>query len=184
MVSRCTFGVASSLPEIPRGRPTGLPFFLGEKPVPKMTTNIPNVTVNLKKLSKTIDDNLDFIVRDTSGEVYESLTAKPGGASDGTPRDTNRATVGWNLTEGGPNYSDPGEGPSNHGEPEGTKAAKAAVGKGALRASVANGVPYISVLDTGTSKQAPSGFVRRAVHKAVNWLAGYNVLDPNTRKSL
>ena len=146
----------------------------------QMTTNFKIEALKTSKLTEAIENNLDLIVRDVSAEVYNELTQDPRsiGAGTGTPRDTRRATNGWNISMNGPNYNDPGEG--TYGEPPGAQEeARSKIRKGATNASIANGVPYVAILDTGTSTQAPGGFVRRAVNRAVNWLTGYDVLDKN-----
>lgn len=134
----------------------------------------------LEKLVNTIENNLDLVVRDVSAEVYNELTQDPRsiGVGTGTPRDTRRATNGWNISTDGPNYDDPGEG--QYGEPPGAQEeARSKIREGTMNASISNGVPYIAILDTGTSTQAPGGFVQRAVNRAVNWLIGFDVLDKN-----
>ena len=148
-----------------------------------LKTNFTLASKEMEQLTNRIEDNLDHLVRDVSAEVYGELTQDPRsiGAGTGTPRDTRRATNGWNLSMNGPNYDDPGEG--QYGEPPSAKEeARAQIRKGATNASIANGVPYVSKLDTGTSKQAPAGFVQRAVNRAVNWLIGFDVLDKNFKK--
>lgn len=146
----------------------------------RMTTNLKVSAAQMQRITDTIEGNLDLLVRDVSAEVYGELTQDPRsiGAGTGTPRDTRRATNGWNLTEGSADFSDPGEG--NYGQPPpAQQEAAAKIRKGATNASIANGVPYISQLDGGSSTQAPAGFVRRAVNRAVNWLVGFDVLDKN-----
>jgi hypothetical protein len=145
-----------------------------------MRTNMTVEARQLEKIVRNIERNLGTLVRDVSSEVYGELTQDPRsfGAGTGTPRDTRRATNGWNISTNGPNYDDPGEG--QYGEPPGAhQEAHSQIRKGTMNASISNGVPYIAILDTGTSTQAPAGFVRRAVNRAVNWLIGFDVLDKN-----
>lgn len=147
-----------------------------------MTSNFKQEAKRTARISRTIEGNLNYLVRDTTEELYRSLTQDPkgsAGVSTGTPRDTRRATNGWNIAEGGTqDYTDRGEGQYNE-PPDAKSEARAKVSKGATTASVSNGVPYISQLENGTSKQAPQGFVKRAVNRTVNWLIGYNALDGN-----
>ena len=58
------------------------------------------------------------------------------------------------------------------------------MGKKADGAFVSNGVPYIGKLDQGSSQQAPAGFVRAAVVKAVAKLAGVRLLTPGSTKKI
>lgn len=149
----------------------------------RMNSNFKLAASEMQKLTDRIDNNLKLIVRDVSAEVYGELTQDPRsfGAGTGTPRDTRRATNGWNISQNGPNYDDPGEG--QYGEPPGAREeARTQIRRGATNASIANGVPYIATLDNGTSTQAPAGFVQRAVNRAVNWLIGFDVLDKNYEK--
>lgn len=42
---------------------------------------------------------------------------------------------------------------------------------------ISNNVPYIRILDTGTSTQAPRGFIRIALRKGAKTVKGAKVLD-------
>lgn len=147
----------------------------------RVTHNFEAVAIDTKAIAETIEENLDVIVPAVVMDVYESLTDDPRTAGGtGTPRDTRRATNGWNMSRGGtPDFSDDGEG--NYPAPDSPREAADRLGRGTAvyEANVANGVPYIETLDGGSSTQAPGGFVRRAVNRAVNLLMGFDVLDPN-----
>ena len=147
----------------------------------KVTSNFRAAAIDVQDLVDTIEENLDIIVPAVTMDVYESLTDDPRtSAGTGTPRDTRRATNGWNISRGGtPDFSDDGEG--NYSAPESPREAADKLGRGTpvYEANIANGVPYIETLDGGSSTQAPGGFVRRAVNRAVNLLLGFDVLDPN-----
>lgn len=140
-----------------------------------------DIAVAEKQLERIIDrleDNMDVLVRDVSGEVLTSLTQDPlGSGGTGTPRDTLRATNGWNVSNGAaPDFSDGGR--RLYPEPEdGQTAAERAIPKGSEQANIANGVPYILDLDQGTSQQAPAGFVRRATVRAVGFILSIRLLD-------
>ncbi len=152
----------------------------------KMTNNFELKAREIKEIQETVEDNLDVIVRAVTSELYSELTADPRsvGSSAGTPRDTRRATNGWNVSAGrSPDFSDPGIAES-HGEPDNADSATRDISRGTMDANVANGVPYITKLDNGTSTQAPAGFVRRAMNRAVNFLTGFEVLDKNFKKRL
>lgn len=148
-------------------------------------SNLDKVASNVDDLVQTIEENLDVIVPAVAMDVYESLTDDPRtvGAGTGTPRDTRRATNGWNMSRGNtPDFSDDGE--KQYPNPESPREAADRLGRGApvYEATVANGVPYIEDLNNGTSTQAPAGFLQRAVNRAVNLIAGFDILDPNFSK--
>jgi len=150
----------------------------------KMTDNFLVNSKQLREIQDTIHDNLDVIVRAVTEEVYSELTNDPRsmGASAGTPRDTRRATNGWNVSAGrSPDFTDPGPA-ARHSEPDDSFSATRGITRGTMDATVANGVPYITDLDDGTSQQAPAGFVRRAVNRAVNFLLDFDVLDKNFQR--
>lgn len=150
----------------------------------KMTDNFEIKAKELREIQDTVQDNLDVIVRAVTEEVYSELTSDPRsmGASAGTPRDTRRATNGWNVSEGlTPDFTDPGPA-RRHNQPEDPYSATSGIERGTMKANVANGVPYITDLDNGTSQQAPAGFVRRAVNRAVNFLLDFDVLDKNFQR--
>jgi len=146
-----------------------------------MSSDVEATEAWLEDLSKKIEDNGDVITQYVAGEVFTSLTQDPrlaGGT--GTPRDTRRAVNGWNIAPGEtPDYSDGGRG--MYGEPpDGRREALRKIPKGTMEATVANGVPYIEDLEHGTSKQAPAGFTRRAVHRALNFLLELDILNRRT----
>jgi len=147
-----------------------------------MATFTSNISVTQKQLDallKTVDDNVNTIVQATAGELLDDLTDKPNGDFS-TPRDTLRATNGWNVAAGhSPDLSDGGR--ALYPEPgDGKAMAKRAIAKGAQKASVANGVPYIVDLNNGTSTQAPAGFVDKAVVHALKFLDGINITRRNS----
>lgn len=150
----------------------------------KMTDNFLVKSRQLKEIQDTVQDNLDVLVRSVTEELYSELTSDPRlmGASAGTPRDTRRATNGWNVSAGrSPDFTDPGYS-ERHNQPEDSFSATRDIVRGTMDATVANGVPYITDLDDGTSAQAPAGFVTRAVNRAANFLLGINVLDRNFQR--
>lgn len=85
-----------------------------------------------------------------------------------TPRDTGWAKANWI-----PSLTVPAVGIA--GDPKGISAAESEAGLAAILAFkledgaifVSNNVPYIQRLDAGSSTQAPAGFVRQAIDKAL-----------------
>ena len=80
-----------------------------------------------------------------------------------TPVDTGRARLGWRVTLDAPSTDEPGRG-SSEGDP-----ISMAIGV-KLRATsserpiyIVNNVPYIGILNAGSSRQAPAGFVQASV---------------------
>jgi hypothetical protein len=145
----------------------------------KVTSNFNFVAEELEDLADRIDRNIGMVTKYTAGHAYESLTQDPlGNAGTGTPRLTRRATNGWNM-RAYPVVSYVEDGPKEYPAPESKQQAMARIPDGTMSVSIANGVPYIEDLNSGTSRKAPGGFVERAVNRAVNWLAGRNILDPN-----
>ena len=145
----------------------------------QVTSDIQVAEKWLDELAEVIDGNLDVIVRATAGEVAASLIEDPNfSGGTGTPRDTRRAVNGWNISDGQqPDYTD--NGPGQYPEPPDARdEATRKVRRGSEHATIANGVHYIGKLDQGFSRQAPRGFVRRAVFRGINYLLGYDLLNP------
>ena len=150
----------------------------------EIKTNAKVVARNFQQYAKNVQDNGDEIVREIIADITESLTVDPkANGGTGTPRDTRRTTNNWNVSNGrGPDFSDIGEG--QHGEPSGRYEAYAKVPKGSMEANVANATPYLNSLDQGSSRQAPKGFIRRAIRRAVQDLERVSLLRPGSvRKS-
>lgn len=103
------------------------------------------------------------------------------GSDGGTPVDTGFARANWIPRLGEPGSAPVGARPTEPGpSPSGkalfvdtgaAEAGKAAVATGfklgAGDVYVSNHVPYIGHLNNGSSKQAPAGFVQRAITKAL-----------------
>jgi hypothetical protein len=106
-----------------------------------------------------LDENQQHIVREVVAEIMVEVTVD-------TPRDTNRAATGWNPRNGpSGDFSEPG--PGFYSEPNPVAEVAARIPVGSHSATIANGVPYIGSLESGTSRQAPRNFVRKAIEKAL-----------------
>lgn len=138
-------------------------------------TNASAVEHRLAQLAKTVDENLDYIVQETIADIGDSLTADPDGhGGTGTPRDTQRATNNWNVSNGtSGDFSDLG--PGRYGEPDARAQAYTKIPRGSIAANIANGTHYISQLDRGWSQQAPMGFIRRAINRAIRGIDNINL---------
>lgn len=123
--------------------------------------------MTLRIVINSLDDFVDQVIKKITLDIVANLTAAP--SEGGTPVDTGWARANWIPVIG-----------TQVGEPVGTResvsdnAQKAAVARvvAAYRkelgpVTVGNPVPYIQFLNDGSSQQAPSGFVQRAIAKAV-----------------
>lgn len=114
---------------------------------------------------------VELLMKKVTLGVVANLVTSPG--SGGTPVDTGWARANWV-----PNIGAPLDRPSGSYEaavlgqlPGDQQAGLAKVATGYRlsrgRIFITNNVPYILQLDQGTSRQAPAGFIRRAIKKAV-----------------
>jgi hypothetical protein len=120
-----------------------------------------------------MERQLTFFVKKLVLDIAANLRVEP--TRGGTPVDTGWARSNWLVRIKDPPTSPVGTRPEKKGD--------AGVDEGASDASVAefatgyvinagnvyisNLVPYIAQLNSGTSKQAPEGFVERAILKAI-----------------
>lgn len=93
-----------------------------------------------------------------------------------TPVDTGWARANWVPSVGAPALDGSGVSKAGRGLISGASssqmAAQASLATSGYKLSqgrlfISNGVPYIELLNSGSSKQAPRGFVQRAIQKAV-----------------
>jgi hypothetical protein len=129
-------------------------------------TNAAAVSRRLNQYAEAVATNSERVVHHMAVAIVEDVT-------EDTPVDTGKARSGWNATQGGPRFlTDPDIIPV-----EAVIArAETQVSKRATSASVSNGVHYIGKLNNGSSAQAPAGFVRAAVTKAIMKLDGVRLL--------
>lgn len=129
------------------------------------TTN--KISVVVADLERFIDDTIKKIALD----VVANLVRAP--SDGGTPIDTSWASANWIPYIGDPQRSTSGARPAQGGRASNSdqQAALATIAasykheKGKI--VIANNVPYIVRLNEGSSRQAPSGFVQRAIADAV-----------------
>ena len=132
----------------------------------RVVTNLKRVVRNLQNEFEEIDAASKQMVKAaTSFIIYEVQDMPPAG----TPRDTQRAVNGWNVSPGlVGDFSDPGEA-FLHADPDPELEIRKLTGE-ETEANIANGVPYIGLLEFGSSSQAPSNFIRMAIDRAMSYL--------------
>lgn len=119
------------------------------------------VRLVVRSLGRFTTDKVKRIVLDATANLIED-----------TPRDTGWARNNW-VPEIGPGPDDPA------GDRDNAGAARVAQQKGIASVAVGyklgmgivtitNNVPYIVMLNEGTSQQAPAGFVQAALFRAVH----------------
>lgn len=115
---------------------------------------------------ESLNGFIEQIIIGLALDVTANLKAAPG--EGGTPVDT-----GWARSNWIPNIGEPIEAPVGSRSNVNTAPQNQALGQVANyslnkgRVYISNNVPYILRLNEGYSKQAPAGFVQRAVAKAV-----------------
>jgi len=124
-----------------------------------MTTE--RFNVDLQKFADVTGQELDTVVRRAALEVYDRVTAR-------TPVDTGRARGNWNMGVGSPDLGEDksfGKSTGSHiglsTPPTSPKAKKVTLRKGQGKdiLFITNNLPYIEVLENGSSTQAPNGMV-------------------------
>ena len=116
----------------------------------------------LSRLAKDLDIELEVVVRKTALLAYNSVTKK-------TPVDTGRARANWNVGVGSADESmetkgfgkPTGKNVNSRVPPSSPKARPARLKKGDGKQSIwiTNSLPYMTVLENGSSQQAPKGMV-------------------------
>lgn len=117
-----------------------------------------------EQMTAGIDRFATRVVTKVVLDVVANLVKSPG--DGGTPVDTGWARSNWLVSIAAPQRSVLGEPDAVQAHPSPlVPMLSYHVRLGPV--FVSNNVPYITRLDDGSSQQAPSGFVGRAVHKAV-----------------
>ena len=130
-----------------------------------MAKGLLDLVTSLEKKAKAIDEAASKLAVDTALTIVGDLAYK-------TPVDTSQALSNWQVSLGSPVDSKippyyPGEGGStrNSSAQSTIDAAKNALKqkRPGVTIYISNVLPYIRRLNDGYSKQAPAGFVERAV---------------------
>lgn len=115
--------------------------------------------VSLDQFAKQIGVDVVTVVKKLSFDIFHDVVA-------GTPIDTGRAMNNWNIAIGSPPRLVTQEVGTAAGI-AGTKAVRAGSVLNSVKPFdtvwISNSVPYIVALEEGHSKQAPNGWVARAV---------------------
>lgn len=134
------------------------------------------VSQQIRVILAGIDGFVTRVVKKLVLDIVANLQASPG--DGGTPVDTGWARVNWIPVIGAASRRATPK-PGDHGQTVQAAIDLASQGQAAVAAivttynlrqgpvTIANNVPYILRLDAGSSKQAPSGFVRRGIVKAL-----------------
>jgi hypothetical protein len=134
------------------------------------------VSQQIRVILAGIDGFVARIVKKLVLDIVANLQASP--SDGGTPVDTGWARVNWIPVIGNASRKAAPK-PGGHGQTVSAAAALALQGQAAVAViattyrtsmgpvTIANNVPYILPLDAGSSKQAPSGFIRRGIVKAL-----------------
>jgi hypothetical protein len=134
-------------------------------------------------ITKAIDAHTSLVVKKITLDIHSNLIDKP--ANGGTPIDTGYARSNWIPRIGKPFEGTVGQRPvvdynaraigmegtigsidnstQQAGREEVASGYRIALGP----ATITNNVEYIGALNNGSSKQAPKGFIERAIIKAV-----------------
>lgn len=128
--------------------------------------NLPKFEKNLRLVSKKLGIPVQTAVKKLAFDIFGDVVA-------GTPVDTGRAMNNWNISVGSPDHTTTEAGGKktsvrNSKKVEGlTTLANFAVGQTVW---ISNSVDYIMYLEEGHSRQAPNGWVVRAVLNNINAL--------------
>lgn len=120
-----------------------------------------------------LEGAVDFIIKRLVLDIVRRLVAAP--SEGGTPVDTGWARANWIPSIGAPRTEPAGtrkqaEAGILPGEQQSGLAAMLSYTAARGPAHITNNVPYILALDAGHSRQAASGFVGRAIARAVTEL--------------
>ena len=108
---------------------------------------------------KYMEDAVDKLMRDAATETYKELVEL-------TPVETGKARAGWNMSRGTVDASVPAPGKKQYPKPETPELAPAGPGESST-IFIASAIPYINVLNSGSSDKAPKRFVQAAVARAL-----------------
>ncbi len=134
------------------------------------------VSKQIRVIIAGIDGLVTRVVKKLVLDIVANLQASPN--TGGTPRDTSWAAANWIPVIGAasgkaaPRPADRARAVQAATGVQSSSATAIAVIATTYRASqgkvtIANNVPYILKLDAGSSKQAPAGFIRRGIVKAL-----------------
>lgn len=125
----------------------------------------------IRVVVSSLNGFVEQLIKKLTLDIVANLVAAPG--QGGTPVDTGWARANWIPTigtaregvAGSRAQAEAGLLPSDQQTGIASVAATYKLARGPIH--ITNNVPYIGRLDAGSSRQAPRGFVRRAIRKAV-----------------
>lgn len=120
-----------------------------------MPTSMRAFAKNLKGLAEGLEDHAGRVVEEVSERVHGALVL-------GTPVKTGNARSNWLVGVGAPRSGTVPIRSEVETIIEGQSEIRGRV-VGDTEVNITNDVHYVSILNTGTSKQAPRGFVEKAV---------------------
>ena len=112
--------------------------------------SVASFNVDLNKFAKSMDIELETVVRKLAFEIYKGVTQK-------TPVDTGRAKANWMLGYGSINSTITNNTTFTAVQPP--------KGSGKRPIYITNNLPYINKLENGSSKQAPTGMVNLTMNE-------------------
>jgi len=120
------------------------------------------LAMDIKKVAEALSLSVDEVTRKIALTAYDGVTKK-------TPVDTGRARGNWNFSVGNADTTVSSEGfgkstgshVNSSTPPSSPKAPKITLkkGDGLEDIYITNNLPYINILESGNSKQAPKGMV-------------------------
>ncbi len=125
--------------------------------------------ISVDKFAKNIGVEVSLVVKKLSFDIFADVVA-------GTPVDTGRAMNNWNIAVGQPSrvVTDAGGNPAII---KGSKTKEGPITLHSLRPFdtvwISNNLSYIRFLEEGSSKQAPNGWVARAIEDNLRQLARF-----------
>lgn len=129
--------------------------------------NQKNFNISLDRFAKQIGIEVSTVVKKLSFDIFADVVS-------GTPVDTGRAMNNWVINVGSPKREVTDQG-GDEGSIRADKRAEAfniRVGPFST-VWISNSLPYIVVLEEGSSKQAPRGWVAAAIQNNIAQLARF-----------
>ncbi len=122
----------------------------------------------IRVVVSALDQFIDGIIKKLVLDIVANLRSAPN-TGYGTPVDTGWARANWIPQIGSPRQSAEGsrEAVSSGAQDAGVALVATAYKREQGPVFISNNVPYIVLLNEGSSKQAPRGFVQNAITKAV-----------------
>ena len=134
-----------------------------------MAQDLKQFSERIRQIAQGVAVNVDREVIKTAGVIISTVIPA-------TPVDTGRARGNWQVSVGEP-VTQPRE--------RLDKTGGGAISEGISRASsyrrgqtifITNNVPYIGMLNAGSSSQAPANFVEMAVRAAIRYVRGARIV--------